>query len=200
MTISADGETTVPYGTSVKFTATVESNSSSGITYKWYRNGVAIQNATTNTLVANEPVGDYTYRCEVTRDNYTLSSNTVQLTVQRIDLSNAALSATIQTRAYDGSANATVTASSIGSSSLTAGTDYTISAEFEDANAGEGKKVTVKVTLTNRNYCFGYDANKQPIMEKTFETTGTIKQDTTPILKRSKTVRCLLRHCAHVYD
>ena len=37
VTISADGETTVPYGTSVKFTATVESNSSSGVTYKWYR-------------------------------------------------------------------------------------------------------------------------------------------------------------------
>lgn len=187
VTISADGETTVPYGTSVKFTATVESNSSSGITYQWYRNGVAIQNATTNTLVANEPVGDYTYRCEGTRDNYTLSSNTVRLTVQRIDLSNAALSATIQTRAYDGSANATVTASSIGSSSLTAGTDYTISAEFEDANAGEGKKVTVKVTLTNRNYCFGYDANKHPIMEKTFKITGTITKNTSH-MEQTKTV------------
>lgn len=187
VTISADGETTVPYGTSVKFTATVESNSSSGITYQWYRNGVAIQNATTNTLVANEPVGDYTYRCEVTRDNYTLSSNTVRLTVQRIDLSNAALSATIQTRAYDGSANATVTASSIGSSSLTAGTDYTISAEFEDANAGEGKKVTVKVTLTNRNYCFGYDANKHPIMEKTFKITGTTTKNTSH-MEQTKTV------------
>lgn len=187
VTISADGETTVPYGTSVKFTATVESNSSSGITYQWYRNGVAIQNATTNTLVASEPVGDYTYRCEVTRDNYTLSSNTVRLTVQRIDLSNAALSATIQTRAYDGSANATVTASSIGSSSLTAGTDYTISAEFEDANAGEGKKVTVKVTLTNRNYCFGYDANKHPIMEKTFKITGTITKNTSH-MEQTKTV------------
>lgn len=193
VTISADGETTVPYGTSVKFTATVESNSSSGITYKWYRNGVAIQNATTNTLVANEPVGDYTYRCEVTRDNYMLSSNTVQLTVQRIDLSNAALSATIQTRAYDGSANATVTASSIGSSSLTAGTDYTISAEFEDANAGEGKKVTVKVTLTNPNYCFGYDANKQ----KTFQATGTITKNTSHI-EKPKTIE-VYSGIAHTY-
>lgn len=134
-------------------------------------------------MVANEPVGDYTYRCDVNRDGYTLSSDTVRLTVQRIDLSDAVLSATIQTRAYNGSASATVTASSIGSSSLTAGTDYTISAEFEDANAGEGKKVTVKVTLTNTtNYCFGYDANNQPIMEKTFKTTGTITQDTTPKL------------------
>lgn len=187
VTISVDGETTVPYGTSVKFTATVESNSSSGVTYKWYRNGVAIQNATTNTLVANEPVGDYTYRCDVTRDGYTLSSNTVQLTVQRIDLSSVALSATIQTRAYDGSANATVTASSIGSSGLRANTDYTISAEFEDANAGEGKKVTVKVTLTNTNYCFGYDANKHPIMEETFQATGTITKNTSH-MEQTKTV------------
>ena len=183
VTISADGETTVPYGTSVKFTATVASNSSSGITYQWYRNGVAIQSATTNTLVANEPVGDYTYRCDVNRDGYTLSSNTVQLTVQRIDLSDAVLSATIQTRAYDGSANATVTASSIGNSGLAATTDYTISAEFEDKNAGENKKVTVTVTLTNTtNYCFDYDANNQPIMEQTFETTGTITQNTKPNL------------------
>ena len=178
VTISADGETTVPYGTSVKFTATVESNSSSGTTYQWYRNGVAIQDATTNTLVVNESVGDYTYRCDVTRDGYTLSSNTVRLTVQWIDLSSAALSATIARRAYDGTTNATVTSSSIGSSGLRANTDYTISAEFEDANAGEGKKVTVKVTLTNTNYCFDYDANNQPIMEKTFETTGTITKNT----------------------
>lgn len=177
VTISADGETTVPYGTSVKFTATVESNNSSGITYQWYRNDVAIQDATTNTLVVNEPVGVYEYRCDVTRNDYTMSA-TAQLSVNCVNLSNAALSATIAERAYDGSAGATVTASSIGNSRLTAGTDYTISAEFEDANAGEGKKVTVKVTLTNPNYCFGYDANKQPIMEETFETTGTIIQNT----------------------
>lgn len=197
VTISADGETTVPYGTSVKFTATVESNSSSGITYQWYRNGVAIQNATTNTLVANEPVGDYTYRCDVTRDNYTLSSDTVRLTVQRIDLFDAALSATIAERAYNGSASATVTASSIGNSGLAAKTDYTISAEFEDANAGEGKKVTVKVTLTNTNYCFGYDANKHPIMENTFETTGTITKNTSHI-EKPKTVE-IYSGVAHTY-
>lgn len=177
VTISPDGETTVPYGTSVKFTATVEANSSSGTTYKWFCDGVEIPDDTTNELTVAKDIGSYEYRCDVTRDGYTLSSNTVQLTVQRIGLSDAALSATIQTRAYDGSANATVTASSIGNSSLTAGTDYTISAEFEDANAGEGKKVTVTVTLTNPNYCFGYDANK-PIMENTFETTGTITKNT----------------------
>lgn len=165
----------VAFGTSVTFTATP--SHTDGATYQWYRNGVAIQDATTNTLVVNESVGDYTYRCDVTRNGYTMSA-TAQLSVNPVNLSGATLSATIAERAYDGSANATVTASSIGNSSLTAGTDYTISAEFEDANAGKGKKVTVKVTLTNRNYCFDYDANKHPIMEETFETTGTITQNT----------------------
>ena len=177
VTISADGETTVPYGTSVKFTATVETNSS-GATYKWFCDNTEIAGETTSELTVTKRIGSYAYRCEVTRDNYTLSSNTVQLTVQRIALSGAALSATIQTRAYDGSASATVTASSIGNSGLAATTDYTISAEFEDKNAGENKKVTVTVTLTNTNYCFGYYADGTPILEKTFETTGTITQNT----------------------
>lgn len=179
VTISADGETTVPYGTSVKFTATVESNNSSGITYKWYRNGVAIQNATTNTLVVNESVGDYTYRCDVTRNGYTMSA-TAQLSVNPVNLSDAVLSATIQTRAYDGTTSAKIE----DGSSLTLGnltvpaSAYTLSAVFADKNARENKNVTVTVTLTNPNYCFGYDANKHPIMENTFETTGTIAQNT----------------------
>lgn len=172
----------VAFGTSVTFTATP--SHTDGATYQWYRNGVAIQNATTNTLVANEPVGDYTYRCDVTRDGYTLSSNTVQLTVQRIDLSNAALSATIQTRAYDGTTSAKIE----DGSSLTLGnltvpaSAYTLSAVFADKNARENKNVTVTVTLTNPNYCFGYKSDGTLILEETFETTGTIKQDTTPKL------------------
>lgn len=184
----------VAFGTSVTFTATP--SHTDGATYQWYRNGVAIQDATTNTLVVNESVGDYTYRCDVTRNGYTMSA-TAQLSVNPVNLSGATLSATIAERAYDGSANATVTASSIGNSSLTAGTDYTISAEFEDANAGKGKKVTVKVTLTNRNYCFDYDANKHPIMEETFETTGTITQNITPIVK-DKTIE-VYSGIAHTY-
>lgn len=177
--------TTANYGKPMTFTATVtRDDSSKALSYQWYTvaiNGTktAIEGATGATLTVNEAIGSYRYKCEVTCEDYTLSSNTVQLTVQRIDLSSAALSATIAERAYDGSASATVTASSIGSSSLRANTDYTISsAEFEDKNAGEGKKVTVKVTLTNPNYCFGYDANKHPIMENTFETTGTITKNT----------------------
>lgn len=179
VTISADGETTVPYGTSVKFTATVEANSS-GATYKWFCDNTEIAGKTTSELTVTKDIGSYEYRCDVTRDGYTLSSNTVQLTVQRIDLSNAALSATIQTRAYDGTTSAKIE----DGSSLTLGnltvpaSAYTLSAVFADKNAGKNKNVTVTVKLTNTNYCFGYDANKHQIMENTFETTGTITKNT----------------------
>lgn len=176
---------TVDYGKPVTFTATVtRDDSSKTLSYQWYTVAIdgtktAIEGETGETMTVNEAIGSYRYKCEVTCEDYTLSSNTVQLTVQRIDLSSAALSATIARRAYDGTTNATVTSSSIGSSGLRANTDYTISsAEFEDKNAGEGKKVTVKVTLTNTNYCFDYDAGGTPILEKTFETTGTITQNT----------------------
>lgn len=183
VTISADGSTTVPAGTSVKFTATVETNSS-GATYKWFCDNTEIAGETTSELTVTKSIGSYAYRCEVTRDNYTLSSNTVQLTVQRIDLFGAALSATIQTRAYDGMYNATIE----DGSSLTLGnmtvpaSAYSLSAVFADRNVGADKDVTVTVTLTNPNYCFGYEDGGTPIMEKTFKTTGTITQNTTPNL------------------
>lgn len=185
--------TTANYGKPMTFKATVtRDDSSKTLSYQWYTVAIdgtktAIEGETGETMTVNEAVGTYQYLCQVTCEDYTLSSNTVQLTVQRIDLSNAALSATIAGRAYDGKTNATVTASSIGSSGLTAGTDYTISAEFEDANAGEGKKVTVKVTLTNTNYCFGYESDGTPIMEETFQATGTITKNTSH-MEQTKTV------------
>lgn len=200
VTISADGETTVPYGTSVKFTATVEANSSSGTTYKWFCDGVEIPDDTTNELTVAKDIGSYEYRCDVTRDGYTLSSNTVQLTVQRIDLSSAALSATIQTRAYNGEYKAMIE----DGSSLTLGnmtvpaSAYTLSAVFADRDAGVNKDVTVTVKLTNTNYCFGYDSDNQPILEKTFETTGTIAQNTQPnLISKDENI---YNSAAHTYE
>ena len=173
---------TVDYGKPVTFIATVtRDDSSKTLSYQWYTvasdgTKTAIEGATGATLTVNEAVGTYQYLCQVTCEDYMLSSNTVQLTVQRIDLSDAVLSATIQTRAYDGTTSAKIE----DGSSLTLGnltvpaSAYTLSAVFADKNAEENKNVTVKVTLTNHNYCFGYDANKQ----KTFQATGTITKNT----------------------
>lgn len=190
----APASTTANYGEPVTFTAAViRDDSGKALSYQWYTvasdgTKTAIDDETGETMTVNEAAGTYQYLCQVTCEDYMLSSNTVQLTVQRIGLSDAALSATIQMRAYDGTTNATVTSSSIGSSGLRANTDYTISsAEFEDKNAGEGKKVTVKVTLTNTNYCFGYESDGTPIMEETFQATGTITKNTSH-MEQTKTV------------
>lgn len=177
---------TVDYGEPVTFTATViRDDSSRALSYQWYTvasdgTKTEIEGKTNATLTVNEAVGTYQYLCQVTCEDYTLSSNTVQLTVQRIDLSDAVLSATIQTRAYDGTTSAKIE----DGSSLTLGnltvpaSAYTLSAVFADKNARENKNVTVTVTLTNPNYCFGYKSDGTPIMEKTFQTTGTITQNT----------------------
>lgn len=181
------------YGEAVTFTATVtRDDSSKTLSYQWYKveNGTRteIEGATDATLTVNEAIGNYQYLCQVTCEGYTLSSNTVQLTVQQVNLSSAALSATIAERAYDGTTSATFE----DGSSLTLGnltvpaSAYTLLAVFADKDAGENKNVTVTVKLTNTNYCFDYDADGTPILEKTFETTGTITQNMTPIEKSEK--------------
>lgn len=196
---------TANYSEPVTFTATViRDDSSRALSYQWYTvasdgTKTEIEGKTNATLTVNEAVGTYQYLCQVTCEDYTLSSNTVQLTVQRIDLSDAVLSATIQTRAYDGTTSAKIE----DGSSLTLGnltvpaSAYTLSAVFADKNARENKNVTVTVTLTNPNYCFGYKSDGTPIMEKTFEATGTITQNITPIVK-DKTIE-VYSGIAHTY-
>lgn len=138
---------TANYSEPVTFTATViRDDSSRALSYQWYTvasdgTKTEIEGKTNATLTVNEAVGTYQYLCQVTCEDYTLSSNTVQLTVQRIDLSDAVLSATIQTRAYDGTTSAKIE----DGSSLTLGnltvpaSAYTLSAVFADKNARENK-------------------------------------------------------------
>lgn len=197
---------TVDYGKPVTFTAMVtRDDSSKTLSYQWYTVAIdetktAIEGETGETMTVNEAVGTYQYLCQVTCEDYTLSSNTVQLTVQRIDLSDAALSATIQTRAYNGEYKAMIE----DGSSLTLGnmtvpaSAYTLSAVFADRDAGVNKDVTVTVKLTNTNYCFGYDSDNQPILEKTFETTGTIAQNTQPnLISKDENI---YNSAAHTYE
>ena len=85
--------------------------------------------------------------------------------------------ATVAAKTYDGTKTATVESVNFGglvnSETLTKGDDYTATGEFEDANAGDNKNVTVTVTLKNQNYMLK-DGN-------TFKKTGvTITQAETP--------------------
>ena len=85
--------------------------------------------------------------------------------------------ATVTAKTYNGKKDATVNSVNFGglvnSETLTKGADYTATGEFEDANAGDNKNVTVTVTLKNQNYMLK-DGN-------TFNKTGVkITQAETP--------------------
>ena len=85
--------------------------------------------------------------------------------------------ATVAAKTYNGKKDATVNSVNfsglVNSETLTKGDDYTATGEFEDANAGDNKNVTVTVTLKNQNYMLK-DGN-------TFNKTGVkITQAETP--------------------
>lgn len=83
----------------------------------------------------------------------------------------------VEDRLYDGSAKATVTPLSVTAADgavLREGTDYSISALFDDANVGVDKPVTVTVTLKNAGYVFHEDG--EDTSETTFNKTATIEK------------------------
>ena len=69
-------------------------------------------------------------------------------------------SVTLAAKTYDGTKTATVESVNFGglvnSETLTKGDDYTATGEFEDANAGDNKNVTVTVTLNNTDTAKNY--------------------------------------------
>ena len=79
----------------------------------------------------------------------------------------------VQSKTYDGTTNATVTGVSfkglVNGEALAMGTDYTATADFENAAAGKGKAVSVKVTLLSSTVGKNYTLNGG-----SFTTSGDI--------------------------
>ncbi|MFR5134228.1 MAG: S-layer homology domain-containing protein [Acutalibacter sp.] len=107
---------------------------------------------------------------------YTLAASNGTTTIEKeITVSPAVISiasATVQGKTYDGNTTATVESVTfdglVEDDSLSLGTDYTATAEFDSANAGS-QTATVTVTLTDtvKNYTLASDGN-------TATATGTI--------------------------
>jgi hypothetical protein len=78
-----------------------------------------------------------------------------------------------ENKVYDGKTAATVTEVTfdglVGNESLVKGTDYVVTATFDNANVGEGKTVTATVTLKN-------GGNNYSLAKKTETTTATINK------------------------
>ena len=113
--------------------------------------------------------GTGNYSGKVT-DTYTISPATLTIT-----------GATLASKTYDGTTNATVESVTfsglVNSESLNMDTDYTATAVFADANAGTGKSATVTVTLSNGNYSLAtstYTLADQTIAQAVFDGTTEI--------------------------
>ena len=75
---------------------------------------------------------------------------------------------TAASKTYDGTTNADITSVTFDGVTLNRGTDYTVTASFDDAGVGSGKNVTATVTL------MGQTAKNYFLEQSSFHTTGNI--------------------------
>ena len=75
---------------------------------------------------------------------------------------------------YDGTINADISSVTFDNVTLNRGTDYTVTASFDDAGVGSGKNVTATVTL------MGQTAKNYFLEQSSFPTTGNITKAAAP--------------------
>ena len=81
---------------------------------------------------------------------------------------------TAVSKPYDGTTNAGITSVTFDGVTLIRGTDYNVTASFEDAGVGSGKNVTATVTL------IGQAAQNYALEQSSFPTTGSITKAAAP--------------------
>ena len=81
---------------------------------------------------------------------------------------------TAVSKPYDGTTNADISSVTFAGVTLIRGTDYTVTASFDDAGVGKGKNVTATVTL------MGQTAKNYFLEQSSFPTTGSITKAAAP--------------------
>ena len=81
---------------------------------------------------------------------------------------------TAASKPYDGTTNADISSVTFDNVTLNRGTDYTVTANFDDAGVGSGKNVTATVTL------MGQTAKNYSLEQSSFTTTGSIIKAAAP--------------------
>lgn len=81
---------------------------------------------------------------------------------------------TAASKPYDGTTNADITSVTFDGVNLSRGTDYTVTASFDEASVGNGKNVTATVTL------IGPAAKNFALEQSSFPTTGSIIKAAAP--------------------
>ena len=83
-------------------------------------------------------------------------------------------SVAVEDKTYDGTTNAGITSVTFDNVTLNRGTDYTVTASFDDANVGNNKSITATVTL------MGQAAKNYALKQSSFTTTGNITKAAVP--------------------
>ena len=89
---------------------------------------------------------------------------------------------TAASKLYDGTANAGITSVTFDGVNLNRGTDYTVTASFDDASAGNGKNITATVTLMEQA------AKNYALEQSSLPTTGSITKAAAPTNIQSGTL------------
>ena len=85
---------------------------------------------------------------------------------------------TAASKPYDGTTDADISSVTFDNMTLTRGTDYTVTARFDDAGVGSGKNITATVTL------MGQAAKNYVLEQSNFMTTGSIIKAAAPDFTR----------------
>lgn len=122
-------------------------------------------------------VGTYTVEVKGTGNYKDTANVSWKITPAELTIADA----TVAAKTYDGKKDATVNSVSftgfVNNETLTMGSDYTATGEFNDANAGDNKNVTVTVTLNNTDMAKNYTMKNGGIFNK---TGVTISKAATP--------------------
>mgnify|MGYP000440084018 CR=1 FL=1 len=81
---------------------------------------------------------------------------------------------TAASKPYDGTTDADITSVTFDNMTLNRGTDYTVTARFDDASVGNGKNITATVTLMEQT------AKNYALEQSSFPTTGNITKAAAP--------------------
>ena len=89
---------------------------------------------------------------------------------------------TAASKPYDGTTNADISSVTFDNVTLNRGTDYTVTANFDDASVGNGKNITATVTL------MGQAAKNYALEQSSFPTTGSITKAAAPDFTKETTL------------
>ena len=99
---------------------------------------------------------------------------------------------TAASKPYDGTTNAGITNVTFDGVNLNRGTDYTVTASFDDASAGNGKNITATVSLMEQT------AKNYALEQSSFPTTGSITKAAAPDFAK-ETALTIVNDCEKTY-